>query len=108
MVKVAFTMMVPMLFGMMWRRTMRLRVPPITRTACTYSRTRSDSACPRMSRAGISHETKAMTKMKTMREGRKTVARTMARKSTGIDRKASTTRIRKASTQVPKKPEIAP
>ena len=108
MLKVALTMIVPMLLGMMWRRTIRVRLPPMTFTACTYSRWRSESACPRISRAGISHETKAMTKMNTVSEGRKTVARTMARKRTGMDKKASTIRIKTGSSHEPKKPEMAP
>ena len=61
-----------------------------------------------MSRAGISQETKAMTKMNTVSEGRKTVARTMARKRTGMDKKASTMRIMTGSSHEPKNPEIAP
>ena len=61
-----------------------------------------------MSRAGINHETKAMTKMNTVREGRKTVARTMAKKRTGMERKASTMRIMTGSSHDPKNPEIAP
>ena len=56
----------------------------------------------------MSQDTNAMTKMKTVSDGRKTVASTMARNSTGIERKASTTRIMKESTQLPKNPDIAP
>ena len=55
--------MVPIALGMMCRLMIRSRLPPMTRTACTYSRVRNDSVSPRMSRAGISQLTKAMTTM---------------------------------------------
>ena len=54
---VTVTMIVPIVFGMMWRRMIRHERPPITWTACTYSRVRRVSVSPRTSRAGISHET---------------------------------------------------
>ncbi len=60
--------MVPMALGMMCRPTIRLFPPPITRTASTYSRTRSVSVSPRMSRAGINQLTKAMTTMRSASE----------------------------------------
>ena len=106
--KVALTMMVPMALGRMWRRTIRRRLPPMTRTACTYSRTRSVSVSPRMSRAGTSQETKAMTRISTVSVGWKITARTISRNSRGIDSRVSTMRIMRASTQPPKKPETAP
>ena len=60
--KVALTTIVPMVLGMMWRKRSGVRLPPMTRTACTYSRTRRVSVSPRISRAGTSQDTKAMTK----------------------------------------------
>ena len=38
-------------FGRMCLTTERIGTPPITRTACTYSRVRKVSVSPRMSRA---------------------------------------------------------
>ncbi len=106
--KVALTMMVPMALGTMWRRTIRRRLPPMTRTAWTYSRTRSVSVSPLMSRAGTSHDTKAMTRISTVRVGWNTTARTINKNRKGIDSSVSTIRIISASTQPPKKPETAP
>ena len=63
--KVAFTTMVPIELGMMWRKTIRLRLPPMMRTACTYSWTRKVSVSPRISRAGMSQATTAMTMIRT-------------------------------------------
>ena len=48
---------------------MRRRLPPMTRTAWTYSRTRKVSVSPRMSRPGTSHDTKAMTKIRKLERG---------------------------------------
>ena len=48
---VACTMIVPIAFGTMCLSTERSGRPPITLTACTYSRLRSDSVSPRTSRA---------------------------------------------------------
>ena len=61
--KVANTTMVPTALGMMCRLMIRLRLPPMTRTAWTYSRVRKESVSPRMSRAGTSQLTKAITRI---------------------------------------------
>ena len=54
---VAKTTMVPTELGMTWRPMMRVRPPPITLTAWTYSRTRRVRVSPRMSRAGTNQLT---------------------------------------------------
>ena len=59
--KVALTMIVPIVFGMMWRTTIRRFEPPITRPASTYSRTRSVSVSPRISLAGTSQAVNPIT-----------------------------------------------
>jgi len=53
---VAFTMMVPTACGAMGRVTALIPLPPITFIACTYSRTRTDTASPRTSRGVVSHD----------------------------------------------------
>ena len=53
----------------------------MTLTAWTYSRTRSVSVSPRMSRAGTSQATKAMTRISSVSDGWKITARTMSRNS---------------------------
>ena len=84
------------------------RLPPMTRTAWTYSRTRSVRVSPRMRRPGTSQATKAMTRMRRLSEGLKMTARTMSRKSWGMESRMSTKRIMRASTQPPKNPDTAP
>ena len=80
----------------------------MTRTASTYSRTRSDSVSPRTSRAGTSQAVKPMTRIRIVSDGWKITASTITRKRIGTDSSTSTMRIISASTQPPKKPEIAP
>ena len=101
---VALTMIVPIVFGMMCRSTMRALPPPMTRTASTYSRTRSDSVSPRTSRAGTSHAVRPITRIRISSDGWKITARTITRKRIGTESRTSTMRIIRASTQPPKKP----
>ena len=94
--------MVPMAFGAMCRSTARALLPPITRIAWTYSRTRSDSASPRTSREVVSHEVIAITPIRIGSVGVTMDTITSARNSTGIDSTASTIRIIAASRNPPK------
>ena len=87
---------------------MRPERPPITRTACTYSRVRRLSVSPRTRRAGISHETSASNTISRTRVGLYTCAMKMNRNTTGIANPMSTIRIITESTAPPKNPDTAP
>ena len=72
---VAFTTIVEIVLGTMCRMITRPEEPPITRTASTYSLTRSDKVSPRISRAGPTHDSADTTMMSKMTVGRNTLAR---------------------------------
>ena len=87
---------------------MRHDLPPITWTACTYSRVRRLRVSPRTRRAGISQETIASSTISRTRVGLYTWDMKMNRNTTGTASPTSTTRIITASTAPPKKPDTAP
>jgi predicted Na+-dependent transporter len=73
--KVAFTMIVPTVLGMMCRTIIRRRVPPAERTACTNSLVRKLSVSARTSRAVTSQPSTPMTTIIIHRLGVYTVNR---------------------------------
>ena len=101
-------MIVPIVLGMMCRTTIRASVPPITRTASTYSRVRRLSVSPRIKRAGVSQATSATMKTSIGRLGTNIAARTRSRNRVGIASIESTIRIISWSSQPPMNPAMAP
>ena len=105
---VAFTIMVPIAFGAMRRSTIRALPPPITRTACTYSRTRRLSASPRTSRAMDSHAAIEMTRIMLPLVGLMIVVSTMSTNRMGMAMTASTMRIMTEAGQSPNQAILRP
>ena len=94
-------MMGPRMFGQMWQSIIRHGPAPRARAAMAKSRSRTERACPRTSRAKAGVKTMPMATMALESPGPRLAAIARASTRVGNAQRVSTMRIRTSSTHPP-------
>lgn len=102
------TMMLDTALGSTCRNKIATSDAPMARAACTYSTSRSTSACARATRANTTHPVTPSTKMRLVRLGPTTAIMAMANSTAGNAIWMSAMRIKTLSTLPPAYPAHSP